>query len=133
LRNVIGLAFQGPGMRVAGLLAVPKRAALFDDVSQVAAFDVRQNEDRRLALLQNIVDREYAMLHELGRQLSFLAKAPQTFRILREGWRQAFQGNPALQTLLPGAVDDAHAAVADLIGNAETRDFGQTRVGPLAA
>ncbi len=89
---------------------------------EAAAAHVLQREERQAAVLADVVNLDDVRVPQPGDRQRL---APEALELLRGGVRPGedhLQGDDAVQAPLPGLVDDAHAAAAQLLQNVVSFD-----------
>ena len=79
--------------------------------------ELHEEEEQPVGLTE-LVERDDAGMIELGQRLGLAGEAFREGRIAADAGREDFEGDDAVERLLPGFVDRPHAALAD-----EAQDF----------
>ena len=90
----------------------------FEQLAQVHPVHELHEKVEQPVGLAELVERDDAGMVELGQRLGLAGEAFGKGRVVADARRQDFQGDDAVERLLPGFVDRAHAALAD-----ESQDF----------
>src|SRR5262245_46308533 len=90
---------------------------LCDPIRQRRSFDQFQDERMRAATVLEAVDGRDVRMIQRGEYLSLAPEANESIGISRDGVREDFQRDVAIELRVAGAVDLAHTAGADLRGD----------------
>ena len=101
--------------RAANFFAFPGHLTLGDCLREAAARDQFHAEIRLPVQLADFVDRHDVRMVQAGRGLGFGSEALQIRRTSQAAGPDHFHGHQAMEALLLGLVDHAHAALANLL------------------
>lgn len=96
----------------------------FESRSQFFAFQQLHHDERRTAVMADVVNRENVGVIESRCRASLLLKPPQTVFVDREPGGQDLDGDRAVQPSVERAIDLPHSARADLSDDAVMRQSG---------